>query len=972
MIYSLFSTLLAFFPDQEVPESEIVSFEVKKGSNNTQIVITLSKDAKEPRFYLEDGSKSTLVSSIGSNPYTLTITPELEAGKEYKLVATDVNKTFEQTKTFTYRALNTPISANIAQTSSNKAGEVNATNVTNATIVVSLVSNNKPINNTPGTLEVTVKDTATQGQVAKKLVFSQELVGNETEARIENVDLSSLNDGNLTLEALIRDDQGNVSGTYTNASVVKKSNLPIIRYTTVSRNSTEQAQISIVKTSTNDVLYYLVKEAEEAVPTVDEVIKNNKKDTTNSANVTLNVPIDNGDAEKAYVVYLAATSVTGTKSADVVAVNIAKVNADPINEVNNLVKKTGTEATFVWNYDEATEGFVGYKVALYNGNTFVTEQIIGKGEEREINFFDEMKKAAGNYTVKVTAVANNVNHTNSVEVVSSTVGVTALATPASLSFDTNTKTLLKWTMANDIQYVNNYTIEMAKYNATSKQYEVLETASTTSTSYDVQSMIQKYGIGEYQFKITANAKADVLRVNATTSTGVKYILAEGVKDLAVSKVEENRITLDGTLLPNIYSTTPTYTLYSKTGSGTYSKVSSSTPSIVSGTITELPQVVGNLTAGTEYLFKLVTKINDIEYVSNEVSVITKMTPISTNELTYKAYTATSAAEPMANLTGSNEITYNEENETVYIKNGSVDTVAYSSENEAIADIVSVLKQMTVDSDKIQINKNEITKLDLTSSTTKITTYDLSKISENAIVTIKGNADRQTIVRGTVKTINLTSDSSVKAKFDLTGLTVTNNVSVKDDEYELSIGNNTVLSFASGKTKATINKVSLEQTTKLGNITIKGDTFDIAGGNNKLTIDTTKSDKDVTLNFTSAQTGLDIKASETHTVKVIGTNLTISTLSIKSGKVDLTDNTTKFSGIKAGNADAATKVILVTDKAATDNKQDAKVPTAATALITGSAFKFNVTNDGDATYSTTKGSNEITLNITAAKEVAITK
>ena len=121
MIYSLFSRLSTFLSEQEV--QEIVSFEVKKDRTTTQIVVKLSETAKEPRFYLEDGSKSTLVSSTGSNPYTLTITPELEVGKEYKLVVTDVNKTFEQNKTFIYRALNTPISANIAQTSSNKAGK---------------------------------------------------------------------------------------------------------------------------------------------------------------------------------------------------------------------------------------------------------------------------------------------------------------------------------------------------------------------------------------------------------------------------------------------------------------------------------------------------------------------------------------------------------------------------------------------------------------------------------------------------------------------------------------------------------------------------------------------------------------------------------------------------------------------------------------------------------------------------------
>ncbi len=958
-------------PVEKLPEElspEIVSFEVVKSSANAVITVKLSKAVTNPIFklngFLKDGSPSE-----GNTVYTITVPEtELTTDKANTLEVTDTDNTYSETHSFIYSPLTVPQEVSIPYSATNEKNKVNASNVNNATINVRMPAVPVAV---PVTLEVTIKDTAIDTKPQSTITLSKELTGNEPEVNIENVDLSSLNDGNLIITARLKDAQGNVSPVATMATPVKRADAPVLKYTTANRTDENTATISLVKTNAKEIVYYLVKEADAVAPTLEDVLASTSKDTTNNATPTLTVSIENGDANKAYVVYLASKSETGSPIDGILTVKLPKLDAEPIDAPTNVRLKTGEKTTFEWDYDESTEGFVEYKAVLYAGNAAKAEKTVSKGT-KEVDFFEDMKKAAATYTVKVTAVADNVEHANSEESAASTgVQVSEITKPNPVQFDTDQPTLLKWTLA-DPSDVLDYSIKVSKYDVSKAGYEVLETISTTSTSYDLKSIVDKYGIGDYQFTVKANAKENVLKASSAESTAATYYKAEAVNNLKVTDVKVDTLKLTGTLLPDVYSTKPTYTLYMKQGdSAEYGVVTSTNCDGVpssDGKFTALPLSLKSLTANTKYYFKIVTSVGGKDYVSNPIVVTTKQAPLNmTSEAaTYKKYEAKSPAESAAKLS-ENEITY-KENTLYYSEDGSSVSSYSADENEDIANIIALLKQMTVDNEKIKIENNKVTELELTTaSAEKKMTYDLGTIASNAKVTITGNENYETSLVGTAKSLVL---QGTKSKFNLLNLTTASAVTVNDDYYVLTVANGTKVTLASSKSKVTINNIAFDQ--EQLDVTVNGGTLSVVGSSsNALTLDTTKFASDVTLNFTADQNALTITGSVEHTVKVVGTNRTITTTTIKSGKVDLNDNATTFTTIKAGS-DKVTKVIIITDVAAKSDLNEGKVNTSAEAVIDGSNYQFSATGADDATYTLRKDSREVELEITASKTVTIKK
>ena len=961
-------------PVEKLPEElapEIVSFEVVKSNTNAVITVKLSKAVTNPIFklngFLKDGSPSE-----GNTVYTITVTEtELTTDKANTLEVTDTDNTYSETHSFIYSPLTVPQEVSIPYSATNEKNKVNASNVNNATINVRMPA--VPVAR-PVTLEVTIKDTATTTEKQITITLSKELTGNEPEVNIENVDLSSLKDGNLIITARLKDAQGNVSPVATMATPVKRADAPVLKYTTANRTDENTATISLVKTNAKEIVYYLVKEADAVAPTLEDVLASTSKDTTNNATPTLTVSIENGDANKAYVVYLASKSETGSPIDGILTVKLPKLDAEPIDAPTNVRLKTGEKTTFEWDYDESTEGFVEYKAVLYAGNAAKAEKTVSKGT-KEVDFFEDMKKAAATYTVKVTAVADNVEHANSIESNASTgVQVSEITKPNPVQFDTDQPTLLKWTLA-DPSDVLDYSIKVSKYDVSKAGYEVLETISTTSTSYDLKSIVDKYGIGDYQFTVKANAKENVLKASSAESTAATYYKAEAVNNLKVTDVKVDTLKLTGTLLPDVYSESAQlkYTLYMKKGDNAeYVEVKQANGADDdNGKITALPLELKSLDANTKYYFKIVTNVGGKDYVSTPIVVTTKQAPLTMKgtAATYTKYKAKSAAESTANLSSQNTITYNEN--TLYYRASDTNVTSYSTdENEDIANIIALLKQMTVDNaNKITVEDNKVTALELTTaSAEKKVTYDLGTIASKADVKLTGNASYETAVVGTVKSLELSG--AQKSIFNLSNLTTTSAVTVKDDEYALTVANGTKVKLDTDKTKVTINNMAFEQ--KELDVTVNGGTLSVVGSSsNALTLDTTKFASDVTLNFTADQNTLTITGSAEHTVKVVGTNRTIATTTIKSGKVDLNDNATTFTTITAGS-DAATKVIIITDVAAKSDLNAGTVDnSSAKEVVEGSNYKFQVSEANGATYTLRKDSKEVELEITAGKTVTIT-
>ena len=962
-------------PAEEIVQGpKIVSFEVKKDSSNEVITVKLSEPIKSERFIIN--GKLYSATNLGDNTYKIALTTgTLKKDEQNIFEVTDETGTFSQTKTFIYRGLKTPDSVTIPETSSNSEGAINASNVNNAVVLVRYQTTN--LNKVPVTVQIIISD-----EKGNEISLSKELTGYETDPKIEGVDFSSLSDGNLSIKTIVKDSEGNVIEKATGyATIEKKADSPIVKYTSVKRGEATNATINgLIKTDSTDTVYYLVKESGEVAPSVDDVIKNNK--TTTGA-----VNIDNGVASKSYVAYLAVKTTKGTKSSSVVAVNIPTVDAKILDAVETakITKLTSENATFVWEYDETKQGLAGYRAILKNDeDKVIAEKKINLGEEKKVDFYAEMKAAgADEYKVVIVALGNGVEYEDSAEAeCATTVTIKSVANRINVTSPALNKTELKWNVIDsvDVKDISDYTIEVAKYNPLTSSFEALKTKyNTLSTSYDIKDIVEANGIGEYVFKVTANAKDGLLLVSKSsvekveTST-VRYYQAEAIKDLAISKVTENTVTLTGTLLPNVYkNATPKYEVYYSINGITYTKASQEVNSFPY-TLNESTSGT-ELTSGTEYYIKVKTTVgsNTTECVSEVVNAKTSAEPSKmdiqvTDQLTLKKYTAPDKANSTPTL-NNNEVTYNDG--ILYIKKNNT-VKAYSTEVLGVEDIISVLQQLS-ENDKIKIDPDKnyrITSLTLTSSNNDTTTYDLSKVDVTASVTITGNA-KETSINGKIASLTL---SGVTPRFNLSGLTVTGKVTVNSTDAELaSVAVDTSLTFGANAKKVTINDVVISSVAKLKDVKVTDKGFDIVGdSSNEVTVDTTKANRDVTLKFiTTKQANLTITANADHATSISnyskGTKLTV-----KSGKIDLSGlSDLPFGTVDAGS-DKDTTVTIVTNGLAEENHPAENVPTDENSIITDSGLKFKTDELGDASYSTTAGSNEITFTIDANKKVTITK
>ena len=269
----MFSILSAIFLDQEVQaDFEITSLQIK----NEALTIKLNKTVKDAKFYI-NGKLFVATATGTDNTYVIAsstaLTNALKRNEENTLEvkASDGNNVVKQSKTFIYRKLTAPDSVTVAASSGNDVGAVNASNVTSATVLIKY--NDSNINKVPVTVELTITDSK-----KNKISLSKELTGFETESRIENVDFSSLVDGNLNVKEIVKDNQGNIVESTVTSAIEKKAESPIVKYSTVARSNATAVTINGIVTSDEvNETYYLVKESGEAAPTVEQVVNANQK-----------------------------------------------------------------------------------------------------------------------------------------------------------------------------------------------------------------------------------------------------------------------------------------------------------------------------------------------------------------------------------------------------------------------------------------------------------------------------------------------------------------------------------------------------------------------------------------------------------------------------------------------------------------------------------------------------------------------
>ena len=898
----------------------------------------------------------------------------MKENEKNTLLVTDESKTFEQTKDFTYKKLIAPSAVLIAAESGNAENQVNSSNVSNTAITVNFEGGNK--NELPVTLEVTIKDSKDN-----VITLTKQLTSKLTNEEVRG-NLSSLEEGKLTLSALVRDGDGNVSASTPEVEATKLANAPVVTYESVKRDNTTTAKITNLKSTNSDDsenkddIYYLVQGIDKPEPTVDEVMSKGSKITVESPDSSATIPDEFKDT--ACVIYVVAQTKSGTESEKVLAIKVAKVDATEMEGEVTLQKVTGTDVTYSWDFDEETDGFEGYRVILKDqAGKILYEKIVNKGETREVNFFDTLKKQeAGTYTISVTAIADNVDYT---DVTSDEVTITTspVLTNMSVSLDKE-KNTITWEQVGDVKNVENYTIEVMKYDPSKeagKEYETIVSSATVSSivDYDITPIVEKNGIGTYSFKVTANAKDNVLMASASsaditkasgdtdTYSNIKYHQGIGLSDLS-AEIKNGNVALKGSLLSE-----EVFDVKSSAKAGLveyklYYKVATDKSYTGEGIeVTELPyELTNQLNPGTQYKFMIMTTVDGNKYYSNEPSATTPITPIVIDNAKYKKLEENSPVIPSLN---NKEVTYN--NGVLYVNNnGSM--VEYSSEvYPEVLDIVNVLEQMG-ENDTISVN-GKITNLTLKASAEKTTTYDLTKVPKTAKVEITGDPTYATTVKGDLNEITLKTAS---AKFNLNELEV-GNVKVEDNTIDLTVKPDTTLTFGSEKTEATINGIKLTQDTTLASVKTTENGFRFTGSDNKLTIDASKSTNNITVEFVGTnQKGLEITANENNAVAVLTNEQEISDLEIKQGKVDLKNAV--FNTLKLGGVTGTNKVTLITNSTNTNkNIVGEKLPNTPV-LIDWLGYYLTASVADKAAYSSDKDSNTIVFTLENSATVVLNK
>ena len=962
-------------PEQEVPDNavSITKLEISTDSINEILKVTLNKIVTNSRFYV-NGTYVT-ASSVG-NVYTIKLDiGTLKTDKDNVLKVTDQDTNFEQTKSFAYRKLNAPTSVSIAPGEGNNTNMINSSNVNNAVVRVLLDENHK--NTVPVTVEVTIKDSENK---SKKLEYDLQ-TDDAGVVDIPNVDLSTFKEGVLKLEAVVKDSEGNVSKVVS-TSATKEAEVPEISYISASRSNNNVIITGLTSTHSDDTIYYVIKEVSEAKPSINEILSSTTSTTPKdvSSDEKKSISIIDGNTEKAYVIYAVAKTASGTKGDIMVEINVAKLEAEKLAPVSDLTEVAGSEAVYTWNYsqeNESKEGFLYYKAILRDtNNNILGEKIVKKGEEKEVSFFDEIRhQEPGTYTVEVIAVADNVNYINADTAASiSTDEISSVLSEITLQpFTKDESTILKWNTVGNMTDVESFTLEVAKYNSSSAEKDkykdnVVFTKDVGKvTKYDIAQIVEENGMGTYSFKVIANPKSTVLKASANSgefkTSSIKYHEGEVIKDLAVSKIDGNQITLKATLLPvNAFDNKkPTYKIYYKTSEDeTYGNP----------TVFTVPTVL-ILQDGTEYSFILVAEVDGKEYQSNAVTAKTASTPIETkNAVKYVKYEVESSVSSNPKLSNK-QITYN--GDTLYIKEDNT-LHTYSAKNyEEVSDIIEVVKQLG-SNDTIKINK-KITSLTLTTASNNSTkTYDLSKVPADATVTITGNANYMTNVKGELNAITL---NGTNAKFDIAKA---KKVTVKDNNMDLTIAEGTTLTFSKFGLKATINKVVLEQKNlaKLPDITVTSTGLELPGDDTtattkQLEIDASKIENNITVNFKSTQQkALKITGSKDYIVKLTTSSIKAGNISIISGKFDLTDENTAFTAIKVAVKSDVTFVLDVPVENGIDHVS-AVLGTSVKTIVESSKFRFKAAKEESAIeYSLNKNENTISLHVPASETLTVTK
>lgn len=193
--------------------------------------------------------------------------------------------------------------------------------------------------------------------------------------------------------------------------------------------------------------------------------------------------------------------------------SIVKIVASPLAQVTGVALSFAGVAS--WNN---VSNETNYSVQLFKNGNPLGSAVFKNADELSHNFISIMRSSgAGIYTVKVTAVGDTINYSDSLQsAASSGQTVKKLATVSGLNWLGDTA---KFTVVSDAV---DYEVQLYKNGNTLGSLKTI-TAANASLGADFSSEIATAGVGSYSFKITAKGDANLILDSETSSASAEHI-----------------------------------------------------------------------------------------------------------------------------------------------------------------------------------------------------------------------------------------------------------------------------------------------------------------------------------------------------------------------------------------------------------------------------------------------------------------
>ncbi len=693
------------------------------------------------------------------------------------------------------------------------------------------------------------------------------------------IDLSSFDDGIITLTMKELDEEGNVIDNVVGQYKMEKNTvLPEATNVRTDRTSTKSATLSLEACGDSDIVkvHYLVSTTEPS--SEDELVKTIDVTGNKVSNYTITNDLTTNAASKVwYVLENSYGSKSEMTSAVITKDDNTVTTPEAVEEVVAPDLTKSAVADFTWT---GVNG-ANYVATLYKDGKPVSvatssNGITSSGTNFTATFTDKMKEA-GTYKVEVYQEATD-DSKASASTPSAEVKVEKLSAVTDLQFrNEDGKVMLYWENANANGSFKDYNIQLYTIDKDGKEVkdDKVTLDDNTKTEVEVTSNIDNNVI--YIAKVTVNAdnSNQMAMINSDEVTSAQFYKV-GTPKIDSTEISEHEITLNVTGV-NINGKTTTYKV----------KVFdvNSNPEVANLVLKDTKDVeikdgkivIDGLESNKPYAFKLIAIVDGEEVESDYTAKTIDDAVYTLPELKNLTVVAT---EEEAKESGK---VYSVDADTIKIageKEGELTTIDLADYNNStrLANSLKVINKLKA-GDVVTIENNKITlKLDGGASVSSDQFRDFSELTDlkDVVFDIENNGYSKTIKTPTegVKEVILRGTDSLfnTEEVNAEKITLTDGVEVTGDKaYTIESGATVTIN---GVIITTSNEMELSANGKDLDVTVSG-----GSSNNVVFENSTEGDAVIAFvgddTFTAEQAGTITIKSEGGKVTVDSTNVNVS-------------------------------------------------------------------------------------------------